>query len=545
MQYNTYLEYTIAPIPLILNKKQDIIIIATLKTKAENEGSLTSVTVDNILVDFGAAGSSGPTYLTSSKNAITQAQLQHDSNWKITQGGGRANSLTVTPQPNTTGQVTSNAIFINVKDVIVNDTKGNVNVTITESLSKTVGSTDTGPTVNQTTLTVPKIAGDDGAQTTFKASHYSINTQNQPNVVLSWNGPAEPVYSLHYLYLDQLINVPAESPGGSEGNLGNKSSYTLYPSSTPSITPSNTQNYMPEETTTFILKIKDGTATPTYQTLTVVVENANLVSNSLTTNALVVGNPATFPGTTNIRLNGQIQVGDGTNSGIFIVPEETANGFIFKKGLPTSPTSLLQIQPSGDLVLAGGSINTSGGLSAGTTNTGSLTVGGTLSAQTGVRIMSVGTWRNCSGFAGTNATWLAGQEASSNGETIDGLDGFSTTNGAGNYGVYAVNLGTYLKGYVKVDLYMANYTGTGSGTFDVYSSKQELGANGYDSKTSYQVWTSTQSPNAARTNGNLVRKIVCGYFEGQYIYIGCKDDNNGQMGLRINKVEAFQAVGLQ
>lgn len=255
--YDTYLEYTVVPSPLILNQKQDIIIIATLKTKSENGAPLSSVTVDNILVDFGSAGK-GATDLTSSDHSITQSQLQQGSNWKITQGGGQANSLTVTPQPHTTGQVNTNAIFIKIKDVVVNDTKGNVNVTITESLSKVVSpGSDSGPTVNQTTVTVPKITGHDSAKTTFTSNHYYINAGNQPDVVLSWDGPVGASYSLQYLLDDKLKTVSPLTG----------SSYTLHPIAKP---------IMPKETTDFILKVNDD-----YITLTVIVENSHIYANKV------------------------------------------------------------------------------------------------------------------------------------------------------------------------------------------------------------------------------------------------------------------------
>tara|TARA_R110000796_G_scaffold252584_1_gene388166 strand:- start:31941 stop:33566 length:1626 start_codon:yes stop_codon:yes gene_type:complete len=264
----TYLEYTIVPSPLITGQTQDIIILATLKTSVQNGGTLSSVKVKNIVLDFGGTGSAA-TDLTTTANEITVSDFEKNPNWKFETGGGAGTSFKVSPSSSNInhGTITSNTIMIKINDVLVNDTPGNATVTITETVSEVNGKAVTSGTVNDTSLVLPKVQTDH-SQVTFTANPDHMNAGNK--TTLSWNAPNDTgaVFELKYLMEDQLIKIKKHQ----NGNL--LTSDDQYPKS-------SDNDLILGETTIFILSITSNGSTKRLA-FPVIVSQADIYANQAT-----------------------------------------------------------------------------------------------------------------------------------------------------------------------------------------------------------------------------------------------------------------------
>ena len=565
---NTVLDYTIVPNPVHTGgAPQDIVIIATLKTDSEFGQALKSATIEKIKFDFGPATSDANS-LTSAANAITAANFKPGAHWgykdaKDAQGHTVPNQVEVTPKGS--GEIIDTAMVLTVRGVHVNANSGLVAITITETVSKINGSASLPPplvSVNQTSINLAKSEEKSTSENTFSSNHYFINAGNE--VTLTWNikensGPI----SLHYIVNDQLVNTATPTaqepyPGITKHTDGTAlQSVDTYP---------NAKYGDPEatlklnETTIFILEV--ASSTPVYLSLIVIVDQAGLQADSLT-----IGNPP-FSGT-QVRLYSQVQVADGESDGVFIVPNDTAHGFVFRKSDdPTKKvTNLFQVsklghlytgdsgdngilyipnQSKGQFYFRSGDdksyqdlaqISNSGDLNV----EGNITVGGTVS--TTKQFVVPQTFKSVFGWGQGAASWTTGDTASSGGITLAGLTGFSATKGSGNFGYYWMNFGGVLEGTLEVDMYIALYAGSGQAFFNIMSSTIPLSNSGTftDVSCSREIWSTTQSPSwhNCYNGAYIIRKLVRTHFHGQYIYIGGIDLGQGSAAVRINNVSAF------
>ena len=492
---NTYLEYTIVPSPLITDQTQDIIILATLKTSVQNQGTLKSVTIKNIVLDFGATGS-GAKDLTTVANAITLANFESNPNWSFTTGGGT--SFTVSPSSSniSKGLIKDNVIMIQINGVNVNDTPGNVTVTITETVSEVNGKTaKANEASNHNSLVLPKIKGKHAVKTSFTASNTYINAGQ--STVLSWEGgPIEAQYSLHYLQNNQLVNVPA-----SGGSLDADSSYPADPTTNPLIL---------DETTNFILKIEDS-GRVSYLTCTVIVQQEILYASQVNIGGSV-------PGPETLNIQGHMSIGDSLNNGVMYIPTQEEGQFYFRTGNDNAYTDLAQISNQGNLNVGG-----------------NITLNGSVTSSK--NYITADSLTNVGGWAGGTSVWSNATTESSGGATIADMAGFSLTSGNGNFGYYEINLGQVVEGILTVDMYIVNYSGNGMGLWHIIGSNNAFANGKFDTTSTYQFWSSFQNPTWGLIySNNTIRKRIRTYFKGQFIYVGATDLNQGQLGIKMNSM---------
>tara|TARA_R110000796_G_scaffold252584_1_gene388168 strand:- start:35406 stop:36905 length:1500 start_codon:yes stop_codon:yes gene_type:complete len=485
-----YLEYTIVPSPLIINEKQDIIILATLKTSVQNGSPLSSVIIKNVVLDFGDTGSDA-TDLTTVANAITLANFESNPNWSFSKGGGVGMSFIVAPTTVANGQIMENVIMIKLNNVVVNDKPGNVTITITETVSQVNGSPLKSGNVNQASLVLPKIKEKHALKTIFTASNNYIKAGD--STILSWKGgPPGASYSLHYLKNNQLVNVTSLSANGS------------YPTD-PNISP-----LILDETTNFILKIKDS-AEDSYLTRTVIVQQQTLYAQQVN-----IG--GSTPGSESLNIQGHMSIGDSLNNGVMYIPTQEEGQFYFRTGNDNAYTDLAQISNQGNLNVGG-----------------NITVNGSVTSST--NYITGATLTNVAGWAGGTSVWSNATTESSGGTTIANMAGFSLTSGNGNFGYYEINLGGVVEGILMVDMYIVNYSGNGMGFWHIIGSENAFTNGKFDTTSTYQLWSTFQNPTWGQIYpNNVIRKRVRTYFKGQFIYLGATDLNEGQLGIKMNSM---------
>jgi hypothetical protein len=152
----TYLEYTCTPTQLIEGETQDLIVIATLKTKEQLGVELTSAAISQIVLDFGEVGT-GATNLTGT--AFTTADIQPPMDWNVSVSGV---TCTLTPS-GAAGTISTNALVVTIKSVQVNSALGNVTLTVKEAATPTPQTGGEPPTTTTTdpgveTITLTKVA---------------------------------------------------------------------------------------------------------------------------------------------------------------------------------------------------------------------------------------------------------------------------------------------------------------------------------------------------------------------------------------------------
>ena len=571
---NTVLNYTIVPNPVYTGGAlQDLTIIATLKSTAEFGQTLSSATIETIEINFGPATGDGNS-LTNKTNVITAADFSPNDNWKVTDVS--TNVVEVKPAPGGSGQIINDAIVLTVQSVQVNDVVGSVVITFTEKVSKINGSTSLIPpqvATNQTSVNLVKIEEKASGKSTFTSNYYAIKSGR--DVTLSWNiADNKAPVSLHYISNNKFVHTGKPTAGNPYPGITKHTDGTLlkdtdhYPNSTYA-DPSTSLTL--QDTTVFILKVGSGT-TVTYLSLTVIVEDQEIYASSAT-----IGTPESE---ISLMVYGQQYMKDPNNN--FTI--YTANDFYLWRIPPANADNngfveQLHIHKDGDMHVGGGitsngpltanGITSNGSLTANgitsdssLTVTGDLTVKGTTNKVVGDLdvsgslktnfISTIGTARQVTGFNHSPmATWApqkataSSKYGSTGGVTIDNIEGFSVTNGSGNIGYYWMDLGQPSSGMVLIDMYIANYNSSGTGRFEVFSSAKQVDAvKGFHTESSYQLWYCEQAPSDAFVQDNkVVRKLVRTYFEGQHIYIVARDLNNGQVGIKINKVQAYNAVG--
>ena len=216
---NTVLNYSIVPNPVhVGGNPQDIVIIATLKSTAEFGQPLSSATIKSIVIDFGPATGNDNSLIVSG-SPIKASDANVNNNWTVSDakdsnGNTLPNSVELTP-PSDTWQIMDDAIVLTVQGVQVNNHRGNVTITITETVSKINGSAKLPPPLtatNQTSLTLAKVEEKTTGGNTFTSNHYVIKSGG--DVTLSWNiaDNTAPI-SLHYISNNKFVHTGKPTAG--------------------------------------------------------------------------------------------------------------------------------------------------------------------------------------------------------------------------------------------------------------------------------------------------------------------------------------------
>ena len=562
---NTVLNYTIVPNPVhVGGNPQDIVIIATLKSTAEfgkigqKQKPLTSATIEKIVIDFGPATGDANS-LTSSTNAITSENFSPTEDWivsNVNDSNGNAIPNTVEVKPNGSGQIINDAIVLTVLAVQVSSHQGSVSITITETVSKINKSAKLPPphtATNQTSLTLAKVEEKTISENTFTSTHYYI--QSGEDVKLKWTVADVTPISLHYISGGKFVNTQNNAGGNNYPGITKHADGTALQ---PHDSYPNSQYDDPidalklTDTTTFILKVGSG-STVQYLTCTVIVEDSELYARKAN-----IGDKS-LESTPTLNLIGQMTLNDGQGNGVF----NANQGFkLWSHSDPTQPKEVANFTSDGSVYVpngfstggqvSGGSISTAGDIAAGNMNLtgsvtsdlnvkGDITVSGSVKSST--EYTNDNTPKSVGGWGGGSATWNTGYISSSGGATIGGLSGFSYTYGNGNLGYYCLNLQGVFEGILEVDMYLANYNGPGLGFFYIMSSTGELNSNGrFDGISQSRVlWSSYHKPAwFYGFNGADIQRVTMRmYFNGQFIYIGARDLNDGQLAIAISRVRAF------
>lgn len=515
MSQTTYLDYTCAPNPLMQGATQDIVIIATLKTAIELGDSLASAIIDQIVLDFGEIGT-GATNLT--QTAFIKTSIEVPPNWNYTVSGA---ICTLTPTSGH-GEISTNAIIVKIKNVVVNASLGNVTLAIKEDATPAT-QTNSVPSKTSTInsgnekIIIPKVEAGKTALS-FVAVPASISAGN--STTLNWSGGSDTdLLSLLYLSDGNLKTIEQHSNGTKLGPNDTYPNLDLVPADPVLVLNSST---------TFILQIQKVGGAISHLATAVIVSQSNLYANNLTVaesisadNVNITGGGMTVDGQVNV--GGPMIIGDDLDNGVIYIPQINQGGFYFRTGNTAKYVDLATLD-----------------------NQGNLQVNGTITAnkfiQTSGSFMTNETLKSVGGWAGGLATYTTGSTASTGGITLGSIEGFSLTDGNGNYGYYSINLGSVVEGILTVDMYITNQAVNGMGFWHIISSANPIGPDNKfnDITTTYQIWSEYQNPSwgLIHNNAAIIRKKISINFYGQYIYIGATDQLQGRLGIKINNVSA-------
>ena len=565
---NTVLNYTIVPKPVhVGGNPQDLTIIATLKSTAEFGQTLTSATIEKIEINFGSVSGNGNS-LTDTDNAITAADFSPNDNWAVKD----VSTNVVEVKPNGGGQISDGAIVLTVLGVQVNAAAGSVAITFTETVSAINGSTALPPPLekkNVASVNLAKVENESTTSGTFSSNKLYIDSGDK--ITLTWDvtGSSDTI-SLHYIINNEFVHSVDPTtmdpyPGITvHADRTNKlKAKDHYPNTDYGDKPDVLKLY---DTTVFILAVKSGTTT-SYLTTTVIVEDRVLYAKTAN-----IGDKS-LDSTTTLDLTGHMSIGDNGDNGVFYIPNQAKGKFYFRKGDDSNYKDLARISHNGNVDLTG-HMSIGDGLDNGViyipnqskgkfffrsgddksykdlaqlSHDGNLNVGGNITASgfinrtsnyiTSANLTEVGGW------GGSTAKWPNGSVSSSGGKSVGTTEGFSTTNGAGNFGYYMVDLKSPIEAMLTADISIANFaTGGGQGLWQIIASEESFSNNNnkFDNDKTMQVWSSQQDPSSGQIYDHFMFRIRPHVrFYGQYIYIAATDLNHGSLGLKINSIKVI------